>query len=200
MRKFLYPAAMAMAIGFSLIGWAQVEAAGYAGHWKATLATRCANSPLNAAVCRFVQGRVAAIGKTGTTFGFTGTDSLTVAANGRYTDAGTETITETAPGAKTHGCPLNSVGTTLFNGSCALTWTGTGHIIMKRGLPVFYTDAQTLTFKGKVIGTVKGAQANSGPPLPAKPGTFGATWAAQQAGASKAPSGFTYQLVVTRSA
>jgi hypothetical protein len=176
------------------------QAARYAGHWRATLVTSCKDSKANSNVCGYVIGTFAALGKAGTTITESSTDMLTVAATGTFTDAETETLNVRAPGAKYHGCPpASKLASVLFNGTCSARGQGKGHIAIKGGEPVFYYDSLTLSFQGKLLGTLKGVRANTGIPTPAKVGTYGAVWAARQAHASSAPSGFSFKGVLSRS-
>jgi hypothetical protein len=200
MRRLLYPAIVAAALGLPLAGAFPAQAASYAGHWKATLVASCQDSKANAKLCGYVLGSFAVLGKTGTTITETGTDNYTVAANGTFTDVQTEKLTVSAPGAKTHSCPSASkLQSVLFSATCSASATGKGRITIRGGQPVFYYDSQTFYYQGKLLGTLKGAQANTGLPSPAKPGIYGAAWAAQHAHVSPVPSGFSFQGVITRS-
>jgi hypothetical protein len=200
MRRHLYFVLVAVALSVLVGGALPAQAASYGGHWKATLSVVCKDAKANANVCGYVLGTFAALGKAGTTLTEISTDTLTVAANNTFTDVETGTITMSALGVKIHGCPpLAKFGSALFNGTCLARGTGKGHIAIKGGEPVFYYDSLTLSLQGKVLGTLKGARANTGLPTPAKVGTYGAAWAARHANASSAPPGFSFQGVVSRS-
>ncbi len=189
--------AAALAVGLGAAGTAQ--AANYAGHWKLTLSARCNNTPQNAKVCAYVVGQLGVIGKKGTVLSEAGYDALVVSANGKYTDSGVITLTEAAPGAKTHGCPSASkLSSVEFNGSCVLKETGRGHVANSSAGPVFHSDYEVLTYNN--TAPIKDTTpSNSGLPSPAKTGSYSAAWAAHQAGSSSTPAGFSLQYVVTRS-
>jgi len=135
--------AAALAVCLPLMGAFQAHAAsGYSGHWKAVLSVTCKNSPQNAKLCGFIIGQLAAIGKSGSQYSLTGTVGYTVSAAGTYTGSGSEKLSSSDPRATVHGCPTAAkLAATHFTGTCSLTATGHGHIIVKSGMPYFYDDA-----------------------------------------------------------
>jgi hypothetical protein len=201
MKRLLYPVAIAVGVCVPLVAGIPARAAtGYAGHWTATLSETCKNSKANAKVCSYVLGSVVAIGKAGTTLSETSSGTYTVAANGRYTDNATARITVTDPHATLQGCPSASkLDAVRFNGTCSLRASGNGHVIVKGGQPLFYDDFLTIYYQGKRLGSLKGADANTGLPTPARVGIYGPAWAAREAGGSSAPTGFSFKGVIARS-
>jgi hypothetical protein len=177
------------------------KASGVAGHWHANFNVTCVNGPQNAALCKDFFGPVKAIGHTGVAIIEQGYDMYLVSANGKYVDAGSVTFTENARGARKPANCGNELVARLVNGTCLSSWTGHGHIARgPKGLSIFYEDAETVRISGLAGSlSLKGAQANSGPPTPARAGHYSISWAAAIIGVKRVPAGISGGLVVTHS-
>jgi hypothetical protein len=174
------------------------RAAGTAGHWRATYTVTCLNSPHNVALCKDLFGDLKAIGKANTLLNLVGSDVYTVAANGTYTDISRLTLTERARAGRPKNCATDP-GLRLFNGSCVINSSGRGHLTKGfRGLPIFHEDAENVSIVGVAgYAHLKGKDANSGPPAPARAGSYSASWIAASLGFKQTPPGVAGGFIMT---
>lgn len=125
------------------------SARNFAGQWHIVLRASCTNRPDNRHACdQLLEMGVHVYGLKVTHMAYQSWDTVTVNTRNQFTEHGSAVVTGMSPGGVAmRFCNPSVMESRLFQGSCHITWAGTGHVAAGATIhPDFYVDAGVITF------------------------------------------------------